>query len=152
MSPSHPVALARWVHARYRFAGPPANFVVVLGDYPIAVDFLDWPPDVSGVLVRGEEVSSIGVNRNDSRGRRHFTLWHEFYHYLAHGEERHFLCRPGERRRRERECDIFAAHVLMPEEWVAQIREPLWLAALRFGVSQQALSLRLDELGLGRMR
>ncbi|MDP3062680.1 MAG: ImmA/IrrE family metallo-endopeptidase [Chloroflexota bacterium] len=124
MSHRHPIGVARWIHSRYRFAGPPANFAAVLGDYPIEVDFRDWPPDPSGVLVRGVSTSSIGVNRNHSQGRRHFTLWHELYHYLVHDEQLHFLCRPWEHRLQERECDVFAAHVLMPEEWVANTRRP----------------------------
>jgi Zn-dependent peptidase ImmA (M78 family) len=55
-----------------------------------------------------------------------------------------------QQRQRERECDIFAAHVLMPEEWVLNLEGPLWVAARRLGVSQQALSVRLDELGISR--
>ena len=152
MSLRHPVAVARWVHQRYRFPGPPANFAAVLADYPIAVDFLDWPPEVSGICVRGRSLSSIGINRNDSRGRRHFTLWHEFYHYLVHSDQWSFHCGPWEDRRRERECNVFAAHVLMPEDWVANSRGPLWVAAKRLEVSVQALSVRLDEIGLRRMQ
>lgn len=146
----HPVAVARWIHRRYRFPGPPANFAAVLADYPIVLDFRDWPPDLSGICVRGRMFSSIGVNRNDSRGRRHFTLWHEFYHYLVHDEEWSFQCGPWEPRLKERECNIFAAHVLMPEEWLVGLQGPLWVAAQELGVSIQALSLRLDELGLRR--
>ncbi len=151
MALRHPAAVARWVHRRYRFSEPPANFVAVLADYPIRVDYRDWPSDeVSGVFVRGLEVSSIGINQNHSRGRRHFTLWHEFYHYLVHKDEWNFSCGPGESRRRERECDVFAAHVLMPEEWVVSLKGPLWVAARRLEVSVEALSVRLDELGLRR--
>lgn len=145
-----PVQAAQWVHARYRFAGPPAEFVVVLvdADFNIAVDALDWPPEVSGICVRGTLVSSIGINKNDSEGRRRFTLWHEFYHYMAHKDEWSFSCGHLEQRERERECDIFAAHVLMPEEWLAEMRGPLWVAARKLGVSQQALTWRLQELHL----
>jgi len=147
----HPQAVARWIHRRYGFAGPPANFAAVLGDFPIELDFCDWGPDLSGICVRGQKVSSIGINRNDSRGRRHFTMWHEFYHYLAHDDGWNFQCGRGAwQRQRERECDIFAAHVLMPQEWVLNLEGPLWVAARRLGVSQQALSVRLDELGISR--
>ncbi len=145
-----PVRAAQWVHTRYRFPGPPAEFVVVLGDaeFNIAVDARDWPPEVSGICVRGTLVSSIGINRNDSEGRRRFTLWHEFYHYLVHKDEWSFSCGPSDKHQRERECDIFAAHVLMPEEWLAEMRGPLWLAARKLGVSEKALTWRLQELRL----
>mgnify|MGYP001601951881 FL=1 len=145
-----PVLAAQWVHTRYRFPGPPAEFVVVLGDadFNIAVDARDWPPEVSGICVRGTLVSSIGINRNDSEGRRRFTLWHEFYHYLVHKDEWSFSCGPSDKHQRERECDIFAAHVLMPEEWLAEMRGPLWLAARKLGVSEKALTWRLQELRL----
>ena len=144
------MAVARWIHWCYHFPGPPANFAAVLADHPVVVDFRDWPPDVSGICVRGKVVSSIGINQNDTRGRRHFTMWHEFYHYLMHVDQWSFQCGPWERRRRERECNVFAAHVLMPEEWLIDIKGPLWMAARRLTVSMQALSVRLDELGLRR--
>lgn len=145
-----PVRAAQWVHARYRFPGPPAEFVVVLGDpeHNIAVDARDWPPEVSGICVRGTLVSSIGINKNDSVGRRRFTLWHEFYHYLVHKDEYSFSCGPWSNYQRERECDIFAANVLMPEHWLVEMQGPLWLAARKLGVSQQALTWRLQELRL----
>lgn len=143
-----PITMARWVHAHYRFPGPPANFVVVLADHPLVVDPCDWPEDVSGVFVPGRMVSSIGVNRNHPRGRRNFTLWHEFYHYLEHQAEWSFQCGEWESWRRERDCDMFAANVLMPEEWMANVKGPLAPAARRLGVSLQALSLRMEQLGL----
>lgn len=138
--------MAKWIRKRYFSVGAPANFVAVLMDYPIQVDFRDWPPDLSGIFVRGERISSIGINRNDSRGRRHFTLWHEFYHYLAHEDQLNFHCGPWEHRQRERDCDVFAANVLMPAEWLSDLNGPLWISARKFGVSVQALTLRLDEL------
>lgn len=151
MALRHPIAVATWLHQRYRFPGPPASFAAVLVDYPLRVDLRDWPPDLSGICIRGAELSSIGINQNDSRGRRHFTLWHEFYHYLVHADQWSFCCGPGERQRRERECNVFAAHVLMPEEWVVDSEGPLWVAARRLAVSVQALSVRLDELGIRRL-
>ena len=45
---------------------------------------------------------------------------------------------------------IFAAHVLMPQEWVVEMDGPLWVAARKLRVSAQALSVRLDQLGLRR--
>lgn len=151
MALHHPVHVARWIHRRFRFPGPPANFAAVLAEYPIELDFRDWRPDLSGICVRGRTVSSIGINRNDSRGRRHFTMWHELYHYLVHDDRWSFQCGSWGHRLGERECNVFAAHVLMPREWVAELQGPLWVAARRLEVSVQALTVRLDELGIRRV-
>jgi hypothetical protein len=129
-----PVALAWWVHHHFQFPGPPANFTAVLVEFPFSVDLMDWPDDLSGVMVRGGGINSIGLNRNHSRGRRHFTLWHEFFHFLVHHQRWHFQCGLREQRRQERDCDIFAAHVLMPEEWVLGLQGSLWVAARRLEV------------------
>ncbi len=149
---SRPSRLARWVHERYKFSGPPADFAAVLVDHPLTVDFMDWPQELSGALVRAPNISSIGVNINHPPGRRHFTMWHEFYHYIAHGDEWHFQCSSWEKRLRERECDIFASLATMPEEWVRDLRGPLWLAAEKLVVSKTALMRRLNELGIRRLR
>ena len=116
----HPQAVARWIQRRYQFPGPPANFAVILADFPVELDFRDWSPDLSGICVRGLKLSSIGINKNDSRGRRHFTMWHELYHYLVHDDQWSFHCGPWQKRLRERECNLFAAQVLMPQEWVCR--------------------------------
>ena len=147
-----PVRLAEWVHERYKFPGPPADFAAVLTDFPLTVDFIDWPQDLSGVLVRAPNISSIGVNINHPLGRRNFTMWHEFYHYMAHGDEWHFECSESERHKGERECDIFATHATMKEEWVRSLNGPLWLMAERLVVSKTALRRRLRELGIRRLR
>jgi len=48
-----PVALAWWVHHHFQFPGPPANFAAVQVEFPFSVDLMDWPDDLSGVMVRG---------------------------------------------------------------------------------------------------
>lgn len=67
-------AFARLVHHQIQFPGTTANFAAVLVEFPITVDLMDWPRDLNGVLVRGEVITSIAVNREHSRWRRHFTL------------------------------------------------------------------------------
>ena len=98
--------------------------------------------------MRCQSVSSIGIKRNDSSGRRHFTMWHERYHYLVNEDRWHFQCRDWHHRLQERQCNIFADHVLMPQEWVVEMDGPLWLAARELWVSARVLSVRLDQLGL----
>lgn len=63
-----------------------------------------------------------------------------------HKNEYSFSCGPWDKQ--QRECDIFAAHVLMPEEWLAEMQGPLWVAARKLGVSEKALAWRLQELRL----
>jgi Zn-dependent peptidase ImmA (M78 family) len=97
----------------------------------------------------------IGVNRDDSRTRRRFTLAHEFKHILDHphidtiyNDER----RQPDAKRAELMCDQFAACLLMPRPWVkrlwAQGMQDVTALGLIFNVSPAAMSRRLQELGL----
>jgi Zn-dependent peptidase ImmA (M78 family) len=97
----------------------------------------------------------IGVNRDDSRTRRRFTLAHEFKHILDHphidliySDERG----QPDARQAELMCDYFAACLLMPRPWVkrlwAQGVQDVAVLAATFNVSPAAMSRRLQELGL----
>lgn len=46
---------------------------------------IDWPEELSGVLLLREQRAVTGLNGRYSRERRHFTFWHEVGHYLRHG-------------------------------------------------------------------
>ena len=118
---------------------------------------MEWPAELSGMLVLRGGAALIGLNRRHSPVRRHFSFWHEVGHYVLHRDSWQ-LCRlpatgvRGTHAEREREADTFAASLLMPEDWVRESRSELRdLSALarRFGVSSQAMARRLEELGLG---
>ncbi len=126
---------------------------------PVEVIALDWPEELSAMLLLRSDVAVIGLNRRHSAGRRHFSFWHEVGHYLMHRPElggRPLAC-PYEwtagahARRMEREANAFAASVLMPSEWVrSALAERRGLADLArwFRVTPMALGRRLVELGL----
>lgn len=87
-------------------------------------------------------------------GRGRWTLAHELGHIVLG----HFCdfpldnLRQGEESVLDREADVFARELLMPAEWVTDyVQPPCDAKALRrykemFGVSWEALILRLDEL------
>lgn len=125
---------------------------------------------LSGMLDAGEMV--IWVDRGEARrspGRRRFTIAHEIGHLLLHVPALHqvFYDRPGDireieeapdgeelpaLRRREREANVFARELLMPEPLVAEQAHAtgfnLPALANRFEVSVPAMRLRLRILKL----
>ncbi len=144
---------AREVLERLGIARPPVpeNAVVYLGD--VAIERMDWKELVGAVhKVDGRWV--IGLNRNDSIARQRFTLMHEFKHALDglrtvrdYRQYRQGMPKPLE----EYLADRFASQILMPEVWVRAVWQKmphLGRLAWRFGVSHEAMRLRLVELGL----
>jgi len=98
----------------------------------------------------------ILVNRDDTLGRRRFSLAHEFKHVVDHRLKARLY---RDRRQTsaylqaERAADVFAAALLMPKPWVKRafydegIRDERVLAR-HFGVSVAAMRVRIDQLGL----
>jgi Zn-dependent peptidase ImmA (M78 family) len=129
----------------------PENVVSYLGD--VAIERMDWKELVGAIhKVSGRWV--IGLNRNDSLARQRFTLMHEFKHALDglrtvndYRQYRKGMPKPLE----EHLADRFASQILMPEAWVAgawRKMPHLGKLAWRFGVSLEAMRLRLAELNL----
>lgn len=89
----------------------------------------------------------ILVNGQDHPYRQRFTLAHEYKHVIDHG-------RKIDADLEERICDYFAACLLMPKRLViaawtrGQIERNVVAMAEAFGVSRQAMSYRLMQLGL----
>jgi Zn-dependent peptidase ImmA (M78 family) len=112
--------------------------------------------DASGVLYPDERL--ILLNGAESPPRRRFTLAHEIAHWTLHcggPAPPPILCRAVGPRQgadaREREANVFAADLLMPERELREAggREPEAAAlAERFGVSPEAMAWRLFNLGL----
>ena len=126
---------------------------------------------VSGVLVVKDDRAIIGVNAAHHPNRRRFSIAHELGHYLLHSKNTSsnvFVDAAPVFFRDERSSDgteyqeiqanAFAAELLMPESMLrAELRNgpvdafddaALHQLAGRFGVSVQALSIRLARLGL----
>jgi Zn-dependent peptidase ImmA (M78 family) len=99
----------------------------------------------------------IVINRNNSPGRRRFTLAHEFKHVLDHANWQTTYANLGggslklRSQRVEQLCDYFAACLLMPRPWVkdawASGMQDVESLAAQFNVSRDAMRIRLTYLG-----
>jgi Zn-dependent peptidase ImmA (M78 family) len=108
---------------------------------------------ISGLLYPEER--KVYVNASDVPARRRFTIAHELGHWICQcleGRGAPVMCRaedvsPDADRTLEREANVFAAELLMPE---AAVREAATEqdSAARFGVSEQAMQWRLFSFGL----
>jgi Zn-dependent peptidase ImmA (M78 family) len=110
----------------------------------------------SGMLIPSQR--RILLNGAETPLRRRFTLAHELGHWTVHcagPSPTPILCRAvGQRPEpdaREREANVFAADLLMPEREVrAAVADGAGIAALveAFDVSDEAIAWRLFNLGL----
>ena len=91
----------------------------------------------------------ISLNAGEPWTRRRFSLMHEFKHVLDHPRVDDLYA--GEAQA-EHLADYFAASVLMPRRFVERLWEDgmrdLAALAFHFGVSQPAMAIRLQYLGL----
>jgi len=106
--------------------------------------------DVSGMLFPAER--RILVNAAEPETRQRFTVAHELGHWICQcleGTAQAVYCRAEdvgvdpEAKALEREANIFAANLVMPEPAVRAAG-----SENRFGVSDEALAWRLYNLGL----
>jgi Zn-dependent peptidase ImmA (M78 family) len=124
---------------------------------------------ISGLLVIKDGKGTIAVNKSHHLNRQRFTVAHELGHYLLHGPGggvfidatpvffRDMISHEG-RSLEEVAANTFAAELLMPRQQVMELlrQEPIDAfddLALRrianmFGVSAQALTIRLTKLNL----
>ena len=114
--------------------------------------------DVSGMLIPTER--RIYLNGNESPQRRRFTLAHELGHWICQcleGTAAPVYCRAEEVglepavKVLEREANVFAAELLMPEDSVRRAWRNTWdieRCATLLGVSGEAAHWRLFSFGL----
>lgn len=112
---------------------------------------------VSGMLLPAQrEIRLNGREARESPGRRRFTLAHEVGHWVCQcleGRGAPVMCRaedvaPGAQPVLEREANVFAAELLMPETGVRALARSAHDADQRFGVSKEAMGWRLYSFGL----
>lgn len=124
--------------------------------------------DIDGFLYREGKQAVIGVNQDQALVRQRFTIAHELGHLLLHDHDEIHVdrgfrvrLRSGASRegldRDEMEANRFAAELLMPMDFLrADLEEQefdladddeLRSLARRYGVSTQALAIRLNGLG-----
>jgi IrrE N-terminal-like domain len=109
--------------------------------------------DCSGLLLPAER--RVVVNAGEPEPRRRFTLAHELGHWVCQvleGHEAPVYCRapdltPDADRQLEREANVFAAELLMPEPAVREtFSGAIADCADAFGVSEEAMHWRLFNL------
>lgn len=113
------------------------------------------PLPVSGATQWSNGRWLILLNGNEPTVRQRFSLAHEFKHIIDHRFIDILYSRIPERDRTdfiEQLCDYFAGCLLVPRSWLKHawgngIQRPADLAA-HFGVSQQAVQVRLAQTGL----
>ena len=122
----------------------------------LAVEVRDDLP-VSGMLLPSER--RIVVRSDEPDPRRRFTIAHELGHWVCQcleGEMKPVYCRAEEigvdpeAKALERQANIFAANLLMPESSLREVAQDE--ASALFGVSDEAMAWRLFNLGLSEQR
>ncbi len=141
--------------------GFPVDPAWIASSLGIKVVEMSLPPNVSGALIKKEGSDpAIILERSDSKNRKRFSCAHELGHYVRRlGTDSHsykYIDLRGDLARagtdpEEIFANNFAACLLMPEDEVrGKLRESnsrLELAQY-FGVSDEALSIRLNKLKL----
>lgn len=130
-------------------------------DFPVPVEAV--AEDLLGLDVQRVELACSGmllpaerrilVNAEEGPQRQRFTIAHELGHWICQcleGSTEPVYCRDTDlkttaSRAAEREANVFAAELLMPE---AEVRDPL-ASPDRFGVSELAYRWRRYSFGLG---
>jgi Zn-dependent peptidase ImmA (M78 family) len=113
----------------------------------------------SGLLVPSRREIWLNSGERDREGRLRFTLGHEIGHWICHCQNEigpPVLCRSedvgiGADRGLEREANVFAAELLMPEPAVRKVfaeMPRIDVVAQAFNVSPQAIHWRLFNFGL----
>ncbi len=167
--PLRPLAL----HEAYRWAEQQADEILRLMCIEQPSVPLRWIFDLPKVEVRLEpRYRMVGVaglttwrkgryltiiNRNDSPGRRRYTLAHELKHIIDYTQVDTIYRELGygdareQAHRIERIADHFAACLLMPRPWLQQAWEAgaqdITQLADRFSVTSRAMTVRLNYLG-----
>lgn len=163
-----PVEVARQLLERFG-EHLPIDIEAIVKAHGIVIRSQELEDSVSGMLVIKDGRTAIGLNENHHPNRQRFTLAHELGHFLLHRNVSNIFIdastiffRDGMSsdgsKTQEIDANAFAAELLMPEKQVREVinSQPLDAfdegavrrLAAQFGVSAQALTIRLTRLGL----
>lgn len=170
----HIRALVQGLLSRHSIQTGPIPVENIVQSLRIELRFQAGDDDLSGFLLRDPKGGRaiIGVNSKHHKNRQRFTMAHELGHFLLHkGESVHIdgFDRAFQLKLRdedsskgtdneEKEANLFAAELLMPESFLTKdlsdladidlfrqdVLKPL---AKKYGVSTEALTFRLAYLG-----
>lgn len=119
--------------------------------------------DFSGLLIRKDGKSLIGINSTESHVRQRFTIAHELGHFFLHPQKDTFVdYRDNQkdvmRTPRERQANMFAAALLMPRSLIFKDVKNLSKEGIhdmeiqklaeKYEVSEEAMKYRLMNLNL----
>jgi Zn-dependent peptidase ImmA (M78 family) len=135
--------------------GIPVDPVWIASRLGIEVKLANLPEKVSGAILKDAGCDPIILlSDRDSDNRKRFTCAHELGHYINnHGKNvfEYADLRDGGDGQEETWANEFAENLLMPERLVRKMAKQGELAVLmsyRFGVSMEAMSIRLEKLGI----
>lgn len=148
--------------------GPPVDVHKIAEHLGLVLVKTDMADDVSGMLIREEGASTVGLNKNHHPNRQRFTLAHEIGHHQLHRGRPLIVDSPVRVNLRDRtsgmatdreemEANRFAAELLMPRDLVldevagasvGSIDELKDRLAAEFKVSPEAMGYRLVNLGI----
>jgi Zn-dependent peptidase ImmA (M78 family) len=156
----------------FGFTKPPIDVQLIAKRLRLKVIDCDLGEDVSGLLISKGNSTIIAIQKSDPPNRKRFTIAHEIGHFhLRHqfepGEHVHVdrghLIIPRNSRSstgvdlKEIEANQFAACLLMPSKMLMRSIKALKAKSLRddhveklaveFGVSEQAMTIRLSTIG-----
>lgn len=135
----------------------------------VDVNSIDMDDNISGLFVIKNGKAFIRYNKNQKNNKRNrFTIAHELGHYVLHKHFQLIIDKDRQEKvmyrdnnsssgdmHREREANAFAASLLMPkfilEEEIEKIPKDVNIIpflANKFKVSEQAMSIRLSNMGL----
>lgn len=147
---------------------PPIDLNKILkeiGISAIATDFSEIEKDadlktgeILGATVSKKDKLSIFYREDDSENRQRFTIAHELAHCCLHSldlQESHVELRRNNEIKdvKERQADVFAGELLIPEVSIKKIYDKLFSPSLNvlaqiYKVSTNVMAARLDYLGL----
>ena len=119
--------------------------------------------DFSGMCLRKGDLMFILLNSNQTRGKQHFTIAHEFYHLFFQNDFKPHACNPGNTKgvdANEKMADAFASELLLPEMGLKKMiplneldQKEISISTILilenyFSVSHSALLIRLRSLDL----
>jgi len=120
--------------------------------------------EFSGLLIRKDGESLIGVSSSEPPARQRFTIAHELGHYFLHPKKKTFVDYYRDNKKNlirkpwEVQANMFAAAILMPRKYLEKdftqlakegfFEEDLKFLADKYKVSEEAMNFRLINLKL----
>lgn len=160
-----PATMARKVLAEAGIKSPPVSPEAIAKSLGIQVRQKAVERDISGFISRKDGETVVGINTHHHVNRQRFTLAHEIGHFCLHAGKALYVDHVPKFRDvksaqavdpEEIEANLFAAELLMPEEFLIRDIERMQdeeisskaieQLANRYKVSRDAMRARLERL------